>query len=47
MRIPGSPGTRFTPLHQLSLGPAHEHGQRIALEIKEAVEQTDWEKFLT
>ena len=44
MRIPGSPGTLFTPysgyLHQESIS----YGERIAMEIKRAIEEDklDW-----
>lgn len=38
MRIPGSPGTRFTPCTTYLYGESMSYGERIALEIKKAVE---------
>lgn len=38
MRIPGSPGTRFTPATTYLYGESMSYGERIALEIKKAVE---------
>jgi 5-formaminoimidazole-4-carboxamide-1-(beta)-D-ribofuranosyl 5'-monophosphate synthetase len=39
LRVPGSPGTRFTPYSQALWGTAVSVGKRIAMEIKEAVKQ--------
>lgn len=38
LRIPGSPGTRFTPYSGYLYGESMSYGERIALEIQEAVE---------
>lgn len=39
MRIPGSPGTRFTPYTSYLWGRPMSYGERIAMEIKEAMEK--------
>jgi len=39
MRIPGSPGTLFTPYSGYLYGFSISYGERIALEIKKAVEE--------
>jgi len=39
MRIPGSPGTRFTPYSGYLYGESLSVGERIAMEIKEALEK--------
>jgi 5-formaminoimidazole-4-carboxamide-1-(beta)-D-ribofuranosyl 5'-monophosphate synthetase len=39
MRIPGSPGTRFTPHTGYLWGETLSYGERIAMEIKEGMEQ--------
>lgn len=38
MRIPGSPGTKFTPYSSYLYGESLSYGERIAMEIKKAVE---------
>lgn len=38
MRIPGSPGTRFTPCTTYLYGEPMSYGERIALELKKAIE---------
>lgn len=38
MRIPGSPGTRFTPATTYLYGEAMSYGERIAMELKKAIE---------
>jgi len=38
-RVPGSPGTRFTPYPIYLYGKAFSVGERIAMEIKDAVEK--------
>jgi len=38
MRIPGSPGTRFTPATVYKYGRGVSYGERIAMEIKKAVD---------
>lgn len=38
MRIPGSPGTRFTPHATYLWGRTMSYGERIAMEIKEAIQ---------
>lgn len=47
MRIPGSPGTRFTPATIYKYGVGVSYGERIAMEIKKAVEASELEKVLT
>ncbi len=39
MRIPGSPGTRFTPATTYKYGQPVSYGDRIAMEIKKAVDE--------
>ncbi|PKL36596.1 5-formaminoimidazole-4-carboxamide-1-(beta)-D-ribofuranosyl 5'-monophosphate synthetase [Candidatus Peregrinibacteria bacterium HGW-Peregrinibacteria-1] len=39
MRIPGSPGTRFTPLSGYLYGDSISYGERIAMELKSALTQ--------
>jgi 5-formaminoimidazole-4-carboxamide-1-(beta)-D-ribofuranosyl 5'-monophosphate synthetase len=39
MRIPGSPGTRFTPATTYKYGRGVSYGERIAMEIKKAVDE--------
>lgn len=38
MRIPGSPGTRFTPATTYLYGEPMSYGERIAMELKKAIE---------
>lgn len=47
MRIPGSPGTRFTPYSGYLWGQSLSYGERIAMEIKEAIEQNRLKEILT
>lgn len=47
MRIPGSPGTRFTPYAGYLWGHEMSYGERIAMEIKEAVQSGQLLKILT
>ncbi len=47
MRIPGSPGTRFTPYSGYLYGDSISYGERIAVEIKMAVKSKKLEKILT
>ena len=47
MRIPGSPGTRFTPYTGYLWGDQMSYGERIAIEIKEAIEQKRLYEILT
>ncbi len=47
MRIPGSPGTRFTPYTSYLWGRELSYGERIAMEIKSAVESNQLIKILT
>jgi len=47
MRIPGSPGTKFTPYSGYLYGDSLSYGERIAMEIEMAVEQNKLEKILT
>jgi len=46
MRIPGSPGTRFTPYTGYLYGESISYGERIAMEIKQAVEEGRLEEVL-
>jgi len=39
LRIPGSPGTMFTPYSGYLYGESMSYGKRIALEIKNAVKE--------
>ena len=47
LRIPGSPGTRFTPYTGYLYGQDISVGERVAMEIGEAVKQGKLEKILT
>lgn len=47
LRIPGSPGTRFTPYSGYLYGQDMSVGERIALEIAEGVKQGKLEKLVT
>ena len=47
MRIPGSPGTGFTPYSGYLHGDSISYGERIAMEVRDAVEQEKLEKILT
>ncbi len=47
LRIPGSPGTRFTPYSGYLYGDSLSYGDRIAMEIKNAVEQDKLAMLLT
>jgi 5-formaminoimidazole-4-carboxamide-1-(beta)-D-ribofuranosyl 5'-monophosphate synthetase len=47
MRIPGSPGTRFTPLSGYLYGESISYGERIAMELKDAVEAGKLNDLLT
>ena len=47
LRIPGSPGTRFTPYSGYLYGEPLSYGERIAMEIKEAVKQGRLEEIVT
>lgn len=47
MRIPGSPGTRFTPHSSYLWGRPLSYGERIAMEIREAIDQGRLEDILT
>lgn len=47
MRIPGSPGTRFTPYTSYLWGRPVSYGERIAMEIKEALEGNKLKDLLT
>ncbi len=47
MRIPGSPGTRFTPATTYLYGESVSYGERIAMEIKKAVEEDKLDEILT
>lgn len=47
MRIPGSPGTRFTPYSAYLYGEPLSYGERIAMEISQAVKQKRLGEILT
>lgn len=47
MRIPGSPGTKFTPYSAYLYGEPMSYGERIAMEIKKAQEKGRLEEVLT
>ena len=47
MRIPGSPGTLFTPYSGYLYGFSISYGERIALEIKKAIEEGKLDLFCT
>lgn len=47
MRIPGSPGTKFTPYSGYLYGESMSYGERIAMEIKMAIEKDKLQDILT
>jgi len=47
MRIPGSPGTRFTPYSGYLYGENLSYGERIAMELKKAINSNNLESLLT
>jgi len=47
MRIPGSPGTRFTPATYYKYGRGISYGERIAMEIKAAIGSGKLPELLT
>ena len=47
MRIPGSPGTRFTPLTGYLYGDTISYGERIAMEIRDGVKSGRMIELLT
>lgn len=47
LRIPGSPGTAFTPYSQYHFGRAVSFGERLAMEIKDAVSSGDLKEVTT
>ncbi len=47
MRIPGSPGTKFTPYSGYLYGESMSYGERIALELKEAIDADRLSEILT
>ncbi len=47
MRIPGSPGTKFTPYSGYLYGESMSYGERIAMEIKDAVDLGKLKEILT
>lgn len=47
LRIPGSPGTRFTPYSSYLYGEPMSYGERIAIEVAEAVKQGKLEEVLS
>lgn len=47
MRIPGSPGTAFTPYSGYLHGDSISYGERIAIEVKDAIAAGKLEKILT
>jgi 5-formaminoimidazole-4-carboxamide-1-(beta)-D-ribofuranosyl 5'-monophosphate synthetase len=47
LRIPGSPGTRFTPYSGYLYGESLSYGERIAMEIKEGVKKRKLKELLS
>ena len=47
MRIPGSPGTRFTPCTSYLYGESISYGQRIAIEVLKAIDEDRLNEILT
>lgn len=47
MRIPGSPGTKFTPYSGYLYGDSISYGERIAMEIEKAVKEERLGEVLT
>ena len=47
MRIPGSPGTRFTPYSGYMYGESIGYGERIAMEVKNAIKDGNLGKLLS
>ncbi len=47
MRIPGSPGTRFTPCTSYLYGESISYGQRIAMEVLRAIDEDRLNEILT
>lgn len=47
LRIPGSPGTSFTPYSQYHFGRSVSFGERIAMEVKEAISINKYSKITT
>jgi len=47
MRIPGSPGTMFTPYSGYLYGDSISYGERIAMEIKRAIKENKLDLILT
>lgn len=47
MRIPGSPGTRFTPYSGYLYGESISYGERIAMEVKQAINEDRLGELLT
>ncbi|HIJ97777.1 TPA: DUF1297 domain-containing protein, partial [archaeon] len=46
-RIPGSPGTMFTPYSGYLYGDSISYGERIAMEIKDALKEKRLEDIVT
>ena len=47
MRIPGSPGTEFTPYSGYLHGDSISYGERVAMEIKKAIDEDKLDKICT
>src|SRR3989344_4468596 len=47
MRVPGSPGTKFTPYSAYLHGESLSYGERIAMEIREAIKQNKLDNVCT
>jgi 5-formaminoimidazole-4-carboxamide-1-(beta)-D-ribofuranosyl 5'-monophosphate synthetase len=47
MRIPGSPGTKYTPYSAYMYGESISYGERIAMEVKKAIETGRLEEIVT
>lgn len=47
MRIPGSPGTRYTPYSGYLYGDSLSYGERIAMEVRKALKEDGLEQLVT
>lgn len=47
MRVPGSPGTRYTPFSGYLYGSSMSYGERIAIEIRQAIKEKRLGEILT
>jgi len=47
MRIPGSPGTKYTPYSSYLWGQSLSYGERVAIELRDALDQNRLPELLT